>query len=445
MPTLEQELELYKQRTNNSFKCHEDAKNYLPLGVTSNFRCYEPYPLFIKSAQGSTLIDEDDNEYIDFAMHFGTLLVGHAHPKIIKTVSEQTAKGTLYNLPHKAKVELVKELCRRYPIDMVRFVNTGTEATMHSIRLARSITGKNKIIKMEGSYHGAHDALIVSTKPPVLKMGREEAPFPVCPTTGIPADVLKNTLIASFNRLDSIERLLQKYEHEVAAVILEPVMLNIGVCVPVDNFLQKLIDLCHSYNVLVIFDEVKTGFKLASGGACEYYKAKPDIICLAKAMGGGLPIGCFGGRKEIMNHIASPGLYHAGTYSGNPLSIATAITTLKEILTDDAYLQLISFSQRLKDGYTEIINKNKLNAHSLNAGAVGVIYFNKEQVRNYRDYLRLNYNKWRHYWIGMVNRGIMPQPHGQDDQWTESVQHTGKDIEKHLEVFEEIAPDLKDD
>jgi glutamate-1-semialdehyde 2,1-aminomutase len=436
-------LKVYQEKTQGSLRELKKAEEVLPLGVGSTFRRYLPYPMVVEKASGSKLWDVDGNEYIDFNLCYGALIVGHSHPKIVETLQQQASRGTLYGMPHKLNYELAKIIVEAMPIDMVRFANSGTEATMHAIRLARGYTGKNKIIKMEGGYHGAHDYVLVSTKPPRGKIGKADAPTPVLPTAGIPKEAVAHTLVAQFNDLDSVKRLLEQYPYDVAAVIVEPVMMNLTIAMPDEGFFQKLLQLCREYGTLLIFDEVKTGFKLGRGGACEYFNIKPDIICLAKSFGGGMPIAAFGARREIMQEIESKNVLHAGTYSANPLCVAVALVTLREILTDEAYKRIFRLNKMLVEGCDKIIKEHKLPAVTAGAGANGCVVWLKRPVRNYRDYLEVNDQLFKAYWFGMFNRGIIAQPAGKDEQWTISVQHTEEDIKTHIQVFEEVAKELK--
>lgn len=436
-------IKMYEQRTPGSLRELNKASKVIPLGVGSTFRRYLPYPMVVEKASGSKMWDVNGNEFIDFNMCYGALIVGHSHPKIIEAMNEQAARGTLYGMPHKLNYELAQAIVEAMPIDMVRFANSGAEATMHAIRLARGYTGKKKIIKMEGAYHGAHDYMLVNTKPPLAKIGRADAPARVLPSAGIPEEAVENTLIAQFNNLDSVKLLLEKHENEVAAVIVEPIMMNVTISFPVDGFLHKLQELCREYGVLLIFDEVKTGFKLARGGACQYFKITPDIVCLAKSFGGGLPIAAFGARREIMQEIETKNVLHAGTYSANPLCVAVALVTLREILTDEAYSRIFRLNKMLLEGYNRIIKKYNLPAVTAEAGANGCVIWLNRPVLNYRDYLEVNDDLFKAYWFGMFNRGIIAQAAGKDEQWTISVQHTEEDIQSHLQAFEEVAQELK--
>jgi glutamate-1-semialdehyde 2,1-aminomutase len=441
-PELKKELETYEKRTPKSRAALENAKPWMPLGVSSNFRSYEPYPMFIAEAKGSRVRDLDGNEYVDFNLCFGALMAGHCNPLVVQAVERQLKKGTMFGMPHEMERELAQEICARYPVENVRFGNSGTEVTMHAIRLARGYTGREKIIKFEGCYHGVHDAAMVSVKPKEDKWGSISSPNQVPASAGIPQAVVENTLVATFNDLPSVQRLFERNRQQVAALILEPVPMNIGICMPQPGFLQGLRDLCTQHGALLIFDEVKTGAKLGRGGACEYFKVKPDMVCLAKSIGGGFPLAAFGASKKVMDLIAEGKVFHAGTYNTNPLVMAAGLAVLREVLTPQNYERINKMSKRLVSGHTEIIKKSGLTAYAIGVCANGAVMLYPKEVRNYRDWTQIDLDLWRHYWFGMVNRGVLPTPHWWDEQWTISVAHSDADIEKHLEVFAEVAPAL---
>lgn len=442
MSTLQTELERYQARTGKSRQAHQRALASLPLGVASNFRYYEPYPLFVATAQGVRLTDLDGNEYLDFNLCFGALMAGHCHPAVQKAVIGRMQTGTMFGMPHELEAELAEELCRRFPMEQVRFGNSGTEVTLHALRLARGFTGRDKIIKVEGAYHGVHDTVMVSVKPRREQAGDPTAPTPVPAGRGIPAATVENTLVVPFNDLGALERMFDAHPGQVAAVIVEPIMMNIGVCMPEEGYLQAVSKLCAERGALFIADEVKTGVKLAWGGACEYFGLKPDLVCLAKSIGGGLPLAAFGGRREVMQAIAEHRVFHAGTYNTNPLAMAAGLATLREVLTPEVYPRVRRLNQMLLDGYQQLLTQTGLEAYVVGAGANGALMLAQRRVRNYRDWLEVDQPLWRHYWFGMVNRGVLAQPYWWDEQWTISVLHSEEDIRRHLEAFSDLAPHL---
>ncbi|HZD31458.1 MAG TPA: glutamate-1-semialdehyde 2,1-aminomutase [Candidatus Angelobacter sp.] len=439
---LRNEIAIFEKRTPKSAEAHKHNLQRIPLGVASNYRAYDPHPIFVKDAKGSRFRDLDGNEYLDHNLTFGALMAGHCHPAVMKAVEKRLSTGTMFGMPHDMEWQLAELICERYPVDMVRFGNSGTEVTMHAVRLARAATGRDRIIKFEGGYHGLHDAALVSVKPHDDEVGDFKAPNSVPGGLGVPKASLANVVIASFNDLDSVEYRFKQHPGEIAAIILEPIMMNVGLCMPEPGFLQGLRDLCDKNGALLIFDEVKTGAKLCWGGASEYFGVKPDVICLAKSIGGGLPLAAFGAKKAVMDLISQHKVFHGGTYNTNPVSMAAGLATFREVLTRDNYAHVEKLSHKLVTGYRETVARVGLNGYVVFAGANGALMFADKEIRNYRDWLKVDTELWRQYWFAMVNRGVMPQPYWWDEQWTISVQHTEPDIDQHLQVFAEIAPAL---
>lgn len=439
---LRKEIETFEKRTPRCREAHARAERTLPLGVGSNFRIYEPYPIFVRDGLGGRIHDLDGNEYLDFNLCFGALMAGHCHPAVIRAVEERLHQGTMFGMPHELEAELAEEITARFPVDQVRFGSSGTEATMHALRLARGYTGRDRILKAEGGYHGVHDTVMVSVKPKPPHFGDPENPTPVASSAGVPAATVADTLVAPFNNLAAAERLFARHPDEIAAVIVEPIMMNVGICMPEEGYLAGLRELCSRYSALLVFDEVKTGAKLARGGACQYFGIKPDIVCLAKSIGGGFPLAAYAARREIMDVIAQYKVFHAGTYNTNPVVMAAGIATFREVLTPASYEHIDRLNQRLVEGHNRIMKKEGLDAYCIGCGANGAVMLYPKPVRNYRDWLAIDVDLWKHYWFGMVNRGVLCQGHWWDEQWTISVAHTEADIDRHLEAFAEIAPAL---
>lgn len=396
------------------------------------------------------MVDVDDNTYLDFAMNNGSQLVGHAHPALTEAIEDQLPKGTLYTRPSTLVREAADAVCERFgPVEKVRFTNSGTESVMHATRLARAHTGRHKIIRMEGAYHGAHDEALVSKKPPLSHAGHPNDPNPVRESQGIPERVSDDLLLAQYNDADSVERLLATHGDEVAAILVEPACLNLGLVEPADGFLERLREIADTYNVLLVFDEVKTGAKIAPGGGTEYYGVEPDLLCLAKAIGGGYAVGAFGGRADVMDLIErdlregiATGAAHYGTYNGNPLALRAVSVTLGDILDADAYNHVTELAERLAEGYREVIDETGLDAHLVTVGSQGMVYFTEKRIRTFRDWDAVDQELHEAYWLGMVNRGVLPHPHDASQQWTLSVQHDAADVDAHIEAFSELAPDL---
>ncbi|TFF92012.1 aspartate aminotransferase family protein [Candidatus Thorarchaeota archaeon] len=431
----------YLSKTSSSQALHQQMVGLLPGGIGGSAPTYEPYPIAVKTAEGSRIWDIDDNMYLDFNLCWGVLMVGHRHPRIIDGLQEQLENGTMYGLPHEEILDTARELSSRFPpMEKLRFVNSGSEATLYAVRLARRYTGKDKIVKIEGSYHGVMDSLHISKRPSKGEYGPRRRPTPIPYGRGITEGTLKDTLIAPFNDIEVISELLEENLGEISAVIVEPTMMNAGVIPPQKKYLQELREVTEEHNVLLIFDEVKTGAKLAPGGATEYFDVEPDLISLAKAIGGGMPIGACGGRAEIMDGIGDEGLF--GTFSANPMSIRAARITLTEILTAQAYNHIKKLGIQLMKGYEDVIKDHRIDAVVQGINAVGGILFTNEPVTDYRTWAKVDEERTMDYWLSMLNEGVIPMACGADEEWLVSVQHTEEDIEGHLEAFKRVAAEI---
>jgi glutamate-1-semialdehyde 2,1-aminomutase len=459
--TLEREEERYRSRTPRSAELHARARESLPLGVASSFQAYDPYPLFMTDARGSRIWDVDGNEYIDFDMAFGVLAAGHSHPAVAEALRYRAENGTCYTFPVEDGVLLAEEIKRRFRCDLVRFSNSGTEATMDAIRVARGYNGREKIVKMEGGYHGHHDDVLVSIQPPREAMGDPSAPRTVPASAGIPASRIADTVIAPFNDAEALEAILGAHAGEVAAILLEPVQFNIGVVPPQPGYLERVRELATEHEAVLIFDEVKTGVVLSYGGAQEHFGVQADLFCLAKSIGGGVPIGAFGGRADIMRVIEGAAhsletetgidrstiptgpssVAHLGTFNGNPLSMAAGVATLTRVLTREVYPELQRLGDRLTRGCQEVIDEFQLPGYAVNVGPKGCVMYTPATVTSYRDFIGLDTELWTAFFFFLANRGILLPP-GPDDQWTLSVQHTGADVDRHIEVFREFAEEV---
>jgi glutamate-1-semialdehyde 2,1-aminomutase len=439
---LKKEIALYEKRTPKSAEAHRKAQKRIPLGVASNYRAYDPYPIFVAEGHGSKIKDIDGNEYLDHNLCFGALMAGHGHPAIVKAIQAVVDNGTTFGMPHGMEYELAEEICARYPVDMVRFGSSGTEATMHACRIARAATGRDKILRFEGGYHGLHDTALVSVKPKIEDCGDINAPNSVPGGLGVIKAVLDNVTVATFNNLPSVENRFKQFPGQIAGVILEPIMMNVGLCMPQPGFLEGLRELCTKNGALLIFDEVKTGAKLGWGGASEYFGVKPDMITLAKSIGGGVPLAAFGASKEVMDLIVQHKVFHGGTYNTNRFAMAAGLATFREVLTRENYAHVDKLSKKLTEGYRAIVKKSGLQAYVVSAGVNGALMLYPEEIRNYRDWTKIDVDLWRQFWFGMVNRGVLAQPYWWDEQWTISVQHTEADIDQHLAAFADIADSL---
>jgi glutamate-1-semialdehyde 2,1-aminomutase len=324
---LHEEVARYEERTPRSRALYGRAEAVLPFGVTSSFQVGDPYPIYLASGRGSRVTDVDGHTYIDYHNGFGTMVVGHSHPKVREAIERAAATGTHFAATTEMAVAFAEEVARRFRVEKVRFTNSGTEATMDAIRTARAFTGREVLLKIEGSYHGHHDAVMYSVVPTMDSGGPQERPWSVPFSRGIPADTANTTKIVPFNDLEALDATLREHNGRIAALIMEPVMMNIGIVLPQEGYLQGVRKLCDEHGVILIYDEVKTGVTIAPGGATEYFGVQPDMVCLAKAIGGGTPVGAFGGRADVMDMITK-GVAALGTFNGNPLSVAAGIATL---------------------------------------------------------------------------------------------------------------------
>jgi glutamate-1-semialdehyde 2,1-aminomutase len=437
----ERELEAYGARTAKSQAANARAAKVLPLGVPSSFQFYDPYPVVARRARGSWLEDVDGNRYIDFNMGYGALLAGHGHPIMRKAIEEQLDNGTLFVTPSELNADVAELLVERFGFDLVRFTNSGTESTMDAIRAARGYTGRSKIIKLEGGYHGHHDEVMISMKPSLDVAGPADAPISVPATAGLTPAVLHDTIVIPFNDEEALDRALEANNGEVAAFILEPVMENIGICPPLPGYLEAVREITKRHGTMLIFDEVKTGITAGYGGATRRFGVQPDLVCLAKSIGGGLPIGAFGGRAEVMETITQGTVLHLGTYNGNPLVMAAARAVLRDICTREAVAEVEARNHRMTETIASIISDAALPAHTVEMGAKGCVTYSVTPVRNYRDYKATDFDLAFANWIWGINRGILLPP-GLDEQWLLSVQHTDADVDHHTQVFADFVATL---
>jgi len=449
-PTAMEEVRKYIDKTSKSREIHEEVYDVIPYGVNSNQRFYNPYPIYLSKAEGSRVWDVDGNEYIDFNMGFGSLIVGHSHPHLVESLKEQIEKGILYCFPHELLNELIEIITEQFDIDMFRFSNSGSEAIMFAIRLARAFTGRDKVIKVEGSYHGTYDYMLVSTWPSWGRMGPRKWPISVVESMGIPDLVEDYTIVVPYNDVEAVKRVLEEEGDEVAAFIIEPVMMNCGIIHPRENYLRKIRRLTREYGVVLIFDEIKTVMRAHPGTAAQLFNIKPDLITMAKAIGGGTPISIIGGDEDIMTLVGPgeipthPSVMHAGTYNANPYSIRALYVTLTEILTKDAYPRLIKLNQMLRKGYEEVFKEYGINAYVETFGVSGTIIFSNRKVHDFRGYLKTRMDLWYPYFIAMLNRGIIPMAIGPEEIWTISVQHSEEDINTYIEKLHDVAKVIVD-
>ncbi|MCX6461836.1 MAG: aspartate aminotransferase family protein [Actinobacteria bacterium] len=413
------------------------ASDSLPMGVTSSFQYWDPYPISIKSAKGAWLTDVDDNKLLDLSMGFGAMLVGHLNSVVVAEVTRALEVGTLFVTPSPSATEVAERFQRRFGLEMLRFTNSGTEATMYAVRTARAYTQRHGIVKIEGGYHGGYDALLVSVKPDVSEAGPENAPTPVTPF-----DVEAGTVhVVPYNDLERLEQILSQHSSEIAAVVMEPVLENISIVVPDAGYLAGVRALCDKYGVLLVFDEVKTGLTAGHGGASQRLGVTPDLVALAKSIGGGLPLAVFGGKAEYMQAVVDNRMPHFGTYNGNPLVMAAAMA-VDEVCTEDALAAAESLNEEAMRAIDAVIVENALPAHTVGFGVKGAVTWASAPVRNYRDYKRTDFAIAELSWLWGVNRGILTPP-GLDEQWLVSLAHTSADMNLLVEEFAELAAALR--
>src|SRR3954451_7878418 len=407
----ERQRAIHRERTAASGRMFERAAEVMPGGVPSQFQAGDPWPVYIERGQGARVWDVDGNEYLDFHNGFGVMCVGHANPAIAAAVKAQMDLGTHFAAPTEGSIAVAAELRRRWGLPHWRFTNSGTESTMDAIHLARGFTGRDVIIKIEGTYHGHHDAVMVSVKPPADRMGDRERPASVPYGLGYPEAMTDLTRAVPFNDADALAGLLAELDGEVAGVIMEPAMMNINIVPPVEGYLDRVRELCTQHGAVLIFDEVKTGAAVAAGGATELFGVTPDVVCLAKAICGGLPGGAVGMTGELAELVADGRVRQQGTFNGNPLTMAAASATLLDVLTPEAYAQLHAANEKLMSGCERIIAEYELPAHTVGMGSKGCVTFASEPVREYRDYLtKIHHDLSDLAWLYHMNHGIFMTP-----------------------------------
>jgi glutamate-1-semialdehyde 2,1-aminomutase len=423
----------------SSERLYRQAEQIIPGGVNSpvrSCRAVGTHPLFIARGLGSKIFDVDGNSYIDYVGSWGPLILGHAHPEVVEAIKTAAELGTSFGIPTALEVELAQMITKLVPsMKMVRMVNSGTEATMSAIRLARGYTGRSRIIKFDGCYHGHADALLV-------KAGSGAATLGIPGSAGVPADFVRHTLSLRFNDLDQVAAVMEEQGKDVAAIILEPVAGNMGVVPPKPGFLEGLRHWCNETGALLIFDEVMTGFRLALGGAQELYGVQPDLTCLGKVIGGGLPVGAYGGRRDIMSKVAPLGeVYQAGTLSGNPLAVTAGLATLRLLNKPGVYDQLEERSNYLFHEMSRLAAKHQVASTMNRVGSMGCLFFTEQRVVDFDSAQSVDTQKFAHMFCAMLERGVYLAP-SQFEAAFVSLAHDQEDIDKTLaaadEVFREI-------
>ncbi len=424
---------------NLNYQLFYQAKNYISGGVNSPVRAFKAVggiPIFVKRGKGSKIYDVEGKSYIDYCMSWGALILGHSNPVLIREIKKIIENGTSFGIPTEIEVEFAKEICNAIPsIEMVRLVNSGTEATMTAIRLARGYTGRNKVIKFSGCYHGHVDYLLVQAGSGATTLG-------IPTSSGVPKDFVKNTFVVPYNNLDAVEKVVKKYYKDIACIIVEPVAANMGVVLPKNGFLEGLREICDYYKIVLIFDEVITGFRLTYGGAQTLFKIKPDLTCLGKIIGGGFPIGAVGGKKEIMEHLAPVGsVYQAGTLSGNPPAVTAGITTLKILKNKQIYKSLEQNTKFLYETIKQNIKKFKHQVVLNYIGSMFTIFFTEKEVYDYETVLSADTKLYAKFFHKLLENGIYFPP-SQFEACFLSFAHADKDIEYTTKICKEALIDV---
>ncbi|WP_207911013.1 glutamate-1-semialdehyde 2,1-aminomutase [Paenibacillus albiflavus] len=427
------------RQDHNSSMAFAEAKQYMVGGVNSPVRAFKSVgvtPLYIDHGVGSRVYDIDGQSFIDYVCSWGPLIVGHAHPRVVQAIQDTAAKGTSFGAPTLVETQMAKLVTERVPsMDIVRMVNSGTEATMSALRLARGYTGRNKILKFEGSYHGHADALLIKAGSGVATLGLPDSP-------GVPDSVAGNTIAVPYNDLEAVKLAFDRYGEEIAAIIVEPVAGNMGVVLPLPGFLEGLREVTRTYGALLIMDEVMTGFRVGLGCAQGRFGIDPDITCLGKVIGGGLPVGAYGGKREIMEHMAPMGpIYQAGTLSGNPLAMIAGLTTLQLLGEPGVYEELERKSARLEQGFTHNANEYDIPCTINRIGSMVCPFFTNQKVYNFETARTSDLQLFYRYFRAMLDQGISVAP-SQFEGMFVSTAHTDEDIELTIQAHREVMKKL---
>jgi glutamate-1-semialdehyde 2,1-aminomutase len=442
---IERESALLDERTRSSAAMYERARRSLSGGVASSYQARDPWPIYLTRGEGPVVYDVDGNRMWDFHNGFGSMVQGHAHPAIVRAVRERVAEGTHFAATTEDGILVAEELQRRWGLARWRFLNSGSEATMDAIRIARAHTGRDTIVKIFGSYHGHHDAVMVSIGVDYDRIGDRENYESLPYGAGIPRAVSDLTVPVPFNDAGAMERRIEKLTAEgrkPACVIMEAAMMNLGVVLPEQGYLQEVRELTARHGIVLIFDEVKTGLAIAAGGATERFGVKPDMVTLAKTLGGGLPSAAVGGTEEVMRVVEDGTVYQVGTYNGNPLGMAAARASLEEVLTPEAYRHMDALNDRIVSGCQGVIDRHGLPGYALGIGAKGCVTFSTAKIVDYESFkANQDVPVTELAWLFNMNRGIFMTP-GREEEWTLSVTHTDEAIDAYVAVFDEMAAEL---
>jgi len=440
------ERELWREHTAKSGEMYERARRSLAAGVASSYEMMDPWPLYLTHGEGAKVWDVDGNELWDFHNAFGSMIQGHAHPLIGQAVSERYGQGTHFAVPTEDAVVVAEELSRRWNLPQWRYTNSGSEATMDAIRIARAFTGRETVMKIFGSYHGHHDAVMVSIAGPLFDdIGPRDNLKSLPYGAGIPAATVDLTVAVPYNDADAMEARILRLEAEgrkPACVIMEAVLMNMRVVLPEDGYLEAVREITRRHGIVLIIDEVKTGLTIAGGGATEVYGLEPDLVTLAKPLGAGLPMGAIGGTAEVMSVVSDGSVFQVGTYNGNPLCVAAARKNLLEVLTPDAYRRLDELNDRILSGCDAVIAEHNLPAYTVGLGAKGCITFSAEKVVDYEQFFASEDHELSDLvWLYQANRGVFTTP-DRDEEWTLSIVHPVAAIDTYVANFASLVKEL---
>lgn len=442
---IERESAALDERTRGSAEMYRRARRSLSGGVASTYQARDPWPIYLTTGEGPIVNDVDGNRMWDFHNGFGSMVQGHAHPAIVRAVTERVGLGTHFAATTEDGIVVAEELQRRWGLEQWRFVNSGSEATMDAIRIARAVTGRETIMKIFGSYHGHHDGVMVSIGVPYDRIGDRENYASLPYGAGIPRAVTELTIAVPFNDAGAMERRIERLDAEgrkPACVIMEAAMMNLGVVLPEPGYLDEVREITRRHGIVLIFDEVKTGLAIAAGGATERFGVKPDMVTLAKTLGGGLPSGAIGGTEEVMRVVEDGTVYQVGTYNGNPLTMAAARASLLEVLTPEAYLHLDALNDRIVAGCQAVIERYNLPGYAVGISAKGCVTFSTVPIIDYESFkANQDVAVTELAWLFNMNRGIFMTP-GREEEWTLSVTHTVEAVDAYVAVFDEMAREL---
>jgi len=435
---IAEETEALNAKHVRSLSYREEAKAHLPGGVSSSWQSWPPHPIYVDRGKGPHVWDIDQNEYVDFHNGYGVMVMGHAHPKIVEAVQRRVELGTHFAQPTEDALIVAENLAERTGLPYWRFGNSGTEATLDAVRIMRATTGRPLILKIEGTYHGHHDALMVSVFPSKETAGPREHPNSVPQTAGLIPGAAESVVNVPFNDADAAERAFAEHDGQIAGMIIEPIMTNCGVVLPDPGYLDRLKEICHANGALFAYDEVKTGFTVGWGGAVEAFGVQPDLVAFAKALGAGLPCGAIGGSAEGMRMVLDGGLEQVGTFNGNPLTMAAAKVNLTEVLTKDAYVRLDEINEILH-GCEDVMERYDLPASMKTLSAKGSIDWRREPIHEYRDLWEIDDRIPQLAWLWQLNRGVFKSPGSKWESWTTSIVMSDEDAQRYVENFETFA------